>query len=114
MLKYVDVELFSRATTSSKARFYKEGDISNEATYQPKFENPDYRNGEDLMLYFIVNPKAKNAEIKVDLSYKRAEAKPGNRHKEYESSSGEGGSWITWLFLGIGGLFTCACCCWCA
>jgi hypothetical protein len=40
-LKYVEVELFSRVVGSTKSKFYKEGDISNEATYQPKFYNPE-------------------------------------------------------------------------
>ncbi len=52
-----------------KARFYKEGDIKTEATYQPKFDNPDWYSRKDLMLYLIVNPLARNSEFKIDLSY---------------------------------------------
>lgn len=50
-------------------KFYKEGNINAEATYQPRFDNPDWYSGRDIMLYLVVNPLASNAEVKIDTYY---------------------------------------------
>lgn len=66
MLKYVQVELYSKVPGG---RWFKEGEVTNEATYKPTWRNPEYSPSKDLVIYIVVNPTARNSEVKIDVSY---------------------------------------------